>query len=371
MRIKPGSVTMKLLLVLFLLVISRAAAGKHSLKYFFTSSSEVPKFPEFVAVYLVNEVQIIHYDSNTRRAEPKQDWMNKITEDDPTFWDDETERLKLNQQTSKVNIKILKQRFNQTGGLHIVQVMYGCDWDDKTDEVNGFEQYGYDGEDFLSYDLKTETWIAPRPQAVTTKLRLDNNKSYQTYLKYYFTQECPEWLKKFLNYGGSSLMRKDLPSVSLLQKTPSSPLTCHATGFYPDRANLFWKKDEEELHEDVVKGEILPNHDGSFQMSVDLDLSGLKDEDWGRYSCVFHLAGGQEVSKRLDKRDIRTNWKTNDGGFPTGAAAGGVVAALLLLTGCIIGLIVYKKNRPQGSSSTSKSDTSSSSGEEAMQSMLT
>uniref|UniRef100_A0A672FT71 Ig-like domain-containing protein n=1 Tax=Salarias fasciatus TaxID=181472 RepID=A0A672FT71_SALFA len=165
-------------------------------------------------------------------------------------------------------------------GLHIVQVMTGCQWDDETDEVNGFEQYGYDGEDFLSFDMKTETWIAPRPQAVTIKHRLNNNRGYKVHQNHYFTKECRHWLKKFLDYG------ENLPSVSLLQKTPSSPLTCHATGFYPDRADLFWKKDEEELHEDVVKGEILPNHDGSFQMSVDLDLSGLKDEDWGRYSCV-------------------------------------------------------------------------------------
>ncbi|XP_029976408.1 major histocompatibility complex class I-related gene protein-like [Salarias fasciatus] len=227
--------------------------------------------------------------------------------------------------------------------------MDGCEWDDETDEVvNGFDQHGYDGEDFLIYDLKTETYIAPVQQAVPTKQRWENDKAFMDEQKHYFTTECVDLLKKFVEFGRSSLMRKDLPSVSLLQKTPSSPLTCHATGFYPDRADLFWKKDEEELHEDVVRGEILPNHDGSFQMSVDLDLSGFKDEDWGRYSCVFHLAGGQEVSKRLDKRDIRTNWKTNDGGFPTGAAAGGVVAALLLLTGCIMGLIVCLKKRPQG-----------------------
>uniref|UniRef100_A0A672I8E2 Ig-like domain-containing protein n=1 Tax=Salarias fasciatus TaxID=181472 RepID=A0A672I8E2_SALFA len=311
--------------------------------YFYTAASNVPNFPEFVVVGLVDEVQVEHCDSNTRRFVPRQDWMNNVTEEDSEYWDRNTERLLEAQQTFKGNIEILKQRLNQTGGVHIFQNMYGCEWDDETDEVNGYYQFGYDGEDFISFDLKTETWIAPVQQAVPTKHKWDNDKVLVAYRKQYLTQICPYWLKKYVKFGRSSLMRKDLPSVSLLQKTPSSPLTCHATGFYPDRADLFWKKDEEELHEDVVRGEILPNHDGSFQMSADLDVSGLKDEDWGRYSCVFHLAGGQEVSKRLDKRDIRTNWKTNDG-----AAAGGVVVALLLLTGCIIGLIVYLKKRRQG-----------------------
>uniref|UniRef100_A0A672IFR5 Ig-like domain-containing protein n=1 Tax=Salarias fasciatus TaxID=181472 RepID=A0A672IFR5_SALFA len=281
----------------------------YSLKYFYTSSSGIPNFPEFVVVVLVNEVQIIHYDSNTKRAVPKQEWMNKITEDDPRFWEEETNMLNSNELTSKVNIAIVKQRFKRTEGPHIVQRMSGCEWDDKTYKINGFEQYGYDGEDFLVLNMTTETWIAPRQEAVITTNNLNNNKAQLAYFKFYYTKECTDWLKKFLYYGKCPLMRKDLPSVSLLQKTPSSPLTCHATGFYPDRAQMFWKKDEEELHEDVVRGEILPNHDGSFQMSVDLGVSWLRD-DWNRYSCVFQLAGVQEdVITPLDKRVILTNWR--------------------------------------------------------------
>uniref|UniRef100_A0A3B4U307 Ig-like domain-containing protein n=1 Tax=Seriola dumerili TaxID=41447 RepID=A0A3B4U307_SERDU len=101
----------------------------------------------------------------------------------------------------------------------------------------------------------------------------------------------------------------ELPSVSLLQKTPSSPVSCHATGFFPHRAVMFWRKDGEELHEDVDQGEILPNPDGSFQMRVDLNISSVTPEDWRRYDCVFQLSGVREdVVTRLDKAEIRTNW---------------------------------------------------------------
>ena len=71
---------------------------------------------------------------------------------------------------------------------------------------------------------------------------------------------------------------------------------------------MFWRKDGEELHEDVDLGEILPNHDGSFQMSVDLDLSSVPAEDWRRYDCVFQLSGmKKDIFTQLDKAVIWTN----------------------------------------------------------------
>uniref|UniRef100_A0A8P4GDJ1 Ig-like domain-containing protein n=1 Tax=Dicentrarchus labrax TaxID=13489 RepID=A0A8P4GDJ1_DICLA len=302
---------MKTLMFLALLGISLqgAAAMKHSLKYIFTASSGVPNFPEFVTVGLVDEVQIDHYDSNTRRAEPKQDWMSRVTAEDPQYWERQTQASLGKQQAFKANIETGKQRFNQTGGVHIAQRMYGCEWDDDTGEVNGYDQWGYDGEDFIAFDLKTETWIAPVPQAVITKHKWDNNRAQIALYKNYLIRECIDWLKKYVDYGRSSLLRTELPSVSLLQKTPSSPVSCHATGFYPDSATLIWRKDGEELHEDVDHGEILLNHDGSFQMSVDLNLSSVTPEDWRRYDCVFQLFGEKnDIVTKLDKAEIRTNW---------------------------------------------------------------
>uniref|UniRef100_A0A8C9X6Z4 Major histocompatibility complex class I-related gene protein-like n=1 Tax=Sander lucioperca TaxID=283035 RepID=A0A8C9X6Z4_SANLU len=302
-----------LLAVIGVLVYRKKKAEKtqnmvHSLKYFYTASSGVPNFPEFVAVGLVDGVEIVYYDSNTKRAEPKQDWMSRVTEDDPQYWQRETGGLIGQQQLFKVNIEILKQRFNQTGDVHVYQRMFGCEWDDETLEVSGYDQYGYDGEDFIVFDLKTETFIAPKPQAVITKHKWDTNKAWIAQLKHYLTQECPEWVKKYVNYGRSSLLRTEVPSVSLLQKSPSSPVSCHATGFYPDRAMMFWRKDGEELHEDVDLGEILPNHDGSFQMIVDLNLSSVPAEDWRRYDCVFQLSGMKDdIITKLDKAEIRTN----------------------------------------------------------------
>ncbi|XP_029919884.1 class I histocompatibility antigen, F10 alpha chain-like isoform X2 [Myripristis murdjan] len=361
-----------MLLLLFCHVVSPVL---HSMKYFYTASSQVPNFPEFVEVGLVDDVQMVHYDSNTQRMVPKQDWMEKVTGYLPNYWDRETQRCQSEQPVFKVNIDTLKKRFNQTGGVHIVQVMYGCEWDDETGATNGFRQYGYDGEDFIAFDLMTKTWIAPTPQAVISKNKLDRETGQNEYWKNYLTQECIDWLKKYLGYGRSTLLRTESPSVSLLQKTPSSPVTCHASGFYPNKIMLFWRRDGEELHEDVDHGEILHNHDGTFQKSVDLDVSSVKPEDWGRYSCVFQLSGvNEDIVTKLDPKVIKTNWGRTeikrDGApdspseFPTRVVVGVVVGLLALVVICIAGFIFWKK-RNNGFEKADTSDGSTSSVEAA------
>uniref|UniRef100_A0A3P9N9H2 Ig-like domain-containing protein n=1 Tax=Poecilia reticulata TaxID=8081 RepID=A0A3P9N9H2_POERE len=295
----------------------------HSLQYIYTASTGINSFPDFVAVGLVDGTEVMYYDSDIRKAIPKQDWMRKVTEDDPQYWDFQSQGLYETQMSFINSIEVAKKRLNQSRGVHIFQNMYGCEIDDEYERVEGWESFGYDGEDFIAFDLKTERWSAPVHQAFITKNKWDYDKMKVAETKNYITQTCPAWLKKYLKYGKNSLVRTDHPSVYFLQKSSSSQVSCHATGFYPSRAEMFWRKDGEEIHEDVNKGEILPNNDGTFQMRVDLDLSSISSDDWMRYECVFQLSGLKEdLVTKLEKEKIRTN-KSNSGRTKTHAPCSG------------------------------------------------
>ncbi|KAK0134782.1 Major histocompatibility complex class I-related gene protein [Merluccius polli] len=330
----------------------------HSLKYFVTGSSGVSNFPEFVSVGMVDELQFIHYDSNSQKSELKQSWMDRFTRDNPQYLERSTGINQVNQQNNKVSIENLKRRFNQTGGVHMVQFMYGCEWDDEDDTTDGYHQYGYDGEDFIVLDLKNLRWIAPTPQAFISKLKWDQMRAWLERLKNYYNKECVDGLKKYLDYGKSTLQRTERPEVSLLQRRPSSPVVCHATGFYPDRVVVFWRRDGEELYEHVDHGEVLPNPDGTFQVSVDLDLASVPREDWRRYECVVQVKGIEDILTPLDPARVRTNWgKTGpggDGGVKNDITTPIIIAVLILAAVAaagVAGVFVYKKRSGSHSSS--------------------
>ncbi|XP_051811994.1 major histocompatibility complex class I-related gene protein-like isoform X1 [Acanthochromis polyacanthus] len=331
--------TMELILLLVLFPVTLSV--EHSLIFDVTLSPGHQTFPEFLAVSKVDGVQVTSCDSNNKAVEPRQVWVKKLLDSEPQHLQLEVQSCLDASQDSTVYTEDFKQHFNVTTEVCFFQVISGCELDNETGEVSGYNQFGYDGEEFMSLDLKTLAWQYTE-RAVSLKQKWDRDKARLLLSNNFFKNICPQWLKKYLDYGRRFLQRKDLPSVSLLQKTSSSPVTCHATGFYPNRADLFWRKDGEELHEDVDKGEILPNHDGTFQMSVDLNISSIAPEDWKKYDCMFQMSGVKDdIITKLDKSVIRTNW-VPPSGFPAGAVIGVVVGLLLLLL-CIAGLFMWRK----------------------------
>nr|XP_061808351.1 class I histocompatibility antigen, F10 alpha chain-like [Nerophis lumbriciformis] len=331
----------------------------HTFKAFYTASSQIPNFPEFLAVSYVDSVPIVHYDSKSRKCTPKQDWMNKITAEDPRYWETQTQISIGEEQVSKVDIETAKERFNQTGGVHMFQHMYGCEWDDETGEVDGWRDLAYDGEDFISFDSKGLKWVAVKPQAVVTKHKWD--KFELRHWKHYITEICPSYLKKYVSFGRDFLMRTELPRISLLQKTSRSPVTCHATGFYPREAALFWKKDGEELFEDVEMGETLPNHDGTFQTTADLKAV---DAD-AKYECVFQLAGvPEDVVVPLDPANVLSNERIRAEEQRKTAVAVAVPLTLLALVVAIVVLVV-KCRKAKYAPASVQADSESTSSERA------
>nr|AAG29242.1 MHC class I antigen [Ictalurus punctatus] len=328
------SAVMKALIFLtFSLHLSSAVT--HSLQYAFTAVTPGINFPEFIVVGQVDGQQFDYYDSKMRKMIPKTEWIQKINADDPDYWNRGTQIQQGTQETYKVDMDTLLHRFNQTAGVHTWQRMYGCELDDDG-TTRGYSQFGYDGEDFISLDLKSLTWIARTRQALTTKNKWDKDPDMTVSRKNYLENICIEWLQKYVGYGRETLERKVPPTASVFQKHSSPELVCHATGFFPKTVMITWQKDKEDVHEDVELRETLPNQDGSFQKRSILTVSA-EDLQKHTYTCVIqHSSLGEE----------KMVLEVPKGGGSGGALIGiivGVVAVLLVLVAVVGGIMFWKK----------------------------
>ncbi|XP_053085119.1 class I histocompatibility antigen, F10 alpha chain-like isoform X2 [Pangasianodon hypophthalmus] len=292
--------------VLFFLTISfpRASADTHSLQYLYTAVTPGINFPEFTAVGLVDGEQFVYYDSNIRKMIPRTEWINKIDADDPDYWNRRTREMQSHQENLKQLLATVMQHYNHAKGVHILQWMYGCELDDDG-TTRGYTQYGYDGEDFITFDLKTLTWIAPTPQAVITKHKWDADTGRNYQWKNYLEKECIEWLKKYVTYSRETLERKVRPEVLVFQKDSTYPeVVCHATGFFPKAVMISWQEDGWDTYEDVELRETLPNLDGSFQKRSILTVPA-EELQKHTYTCVIqHSSLEKELVLPVSERRI-------------------------------------------------------------------
>ncbi|KAI4873001.1 hypothetical protein NFI96_016674, partial [Prochilodus magdalenae] len=262
--------------------------ASHSLQYVYTAFTQTTTFPEFTVVGLLDGEQILYYDSYTRKMIPKTDWMEQIDNDHQEAF------LRLNADT-------LMQRFNQTKGVRTLQRVFGCELHDHgTHRV--YDVFGCDGEDALALDQNAGTWTAASQRAVSTKHKWER-RCNPNFWKSELEKKCIYGLKQYVEYGRSTLERKVPPEVSLFQKNSSSPVVCHATGFFPKAVTISWKKNGEDLEEDVELRETLPNLDGTFQRRSILTVPP-EELDKHTYTCVVQH-GGLEREMVLQVSDRR------------------------------------------------------------------
>ncbi|XP_028821951.1 major histocompatibility complex class I-related gene protein-like, partial [Denticeps clupeoides] len=259
-----------ILLLLFLLVlnISVSSGVNYSLETHYTVVTGIPSVPDFWAQTIIENVIIGHFDSKINQFESEQEWMKNLGEN---YVKDQTKKFQELTEILKEIMKIVKIYHNHTGGVHTLQQICSCSMDEETGiQLFHFDRSAYDGTDMIPLEMKNVGLVAAMEQAVI-KQKWDGGDD--DFDMYWHIQECDKWLQKYIYYGKSSLQRKVPPQVSLLQTDPSSPVVCHATGFYPDKVKINWQKDGQELHEDVDVGETLPNHDGTFQKRAELKVT--------------------------------------------------------------------------------------------------
>ncbi|XP_077058429.1 zinc-alpha-2-glycoprotein-like [Siphateles boraxobius] len=286
---------------------------RHSLYYIYTGLSkpvDLPGIYEFTAMGLLDDRQIDYYNSKEKRKIPTQSWMKEKMQED--YWEKGTQSRKSKEQWFNVNVKIVMDRMHETqSDLHVLQWRHGCEVEQKGDEVKflkGVSEYGYNGENFLSFDDEEGQWVAPVDAAVPTKRKWENVPILNQYTKGYLEKECVDWLNKFREYADEELRNGSPPDVHLfvirsIRERSKLKLTCLATGFHPKDVMMTIRKYRTSLPDDQIESSgIRTNHDGSYQLRKSVEI---KKEDKDQYDClVSHSSIKEPIINKLDAESL-------------------------------------------------------------------
>nr|XP_016847221.1 PREDICTED: class I histocompatibility antigen, F10 alpha chain-like isoform X2 [Anolis carolinensis] len=260
-------------------------ASSHSLRYFYTGVTEsIPGLPHFIAVGYVDDQLFIQYDAHTREAVPRVPWLDKAGEADPQYWVRNTQGLQNAEVGFSVDLATLRERYNQTGGFHTWQWMYGCELR-KDGSKGGYFQSAYDGRDYISFDKETLTYTAADVPAQNTKRKWEAEPAIAQRNKAYLEDICIEWLQRYLDYGKETLLRTEKPEVKVTCKEDydgMETLICRVGGFYPKEIDITWTKDGEVWTQDVFHGLVSPNSDGTYYTWRSVTVDPKESE---RYKC--------------------------------------------------------------------------------------
>ncbi|XP_044282104.1 major histocompatibility complex class I-related gene protein-like isoform X2 [Varanus komodoensis] len=263
------------------------------------------------------------YESITQRVLPRGPWIKKAEEDDPTFWEWNTERATGIEKKFRGDL-LLRKHIIQSDRFLIWQESSGCG-QGENGSSRAFARYGYNGRDFLSLDLKTLTWIVAYEAAEVIKKEWEVDTAYSQAKKARLESNCFPWLQKLLKYKEEAL-QKVSPAVKISFKRHEDglkTLTCHAHGFYPKEIDATWRKDGKFLEQNF-SGVVSPNSDGTFYTCISINVD---PKDGGSYQCHVQHASLTEP--------LVTSWQKLNSPVNLVGVILGVVASVLVLAGTI------------------------------------
>uniref|UniRef100_A0A1D5R6V0 Major histocompatibility complex, class I, A n=3 Tax=Macaca TaxID=9539 RepID=A0A1D5R6V0_MACMU len=265
--------------------------GSHSMRYFYTSMSRPGRGePRFIAVGYVDDTQFVQFDSDaaSQRMEPRAPW---VEQEGPEYWDRETRNMKTATQNAPVALRNLLRYYNQSeAGSHTFQRMVGCDLGPDGRLQRGYEQFAYDGRDYIALNEDLRSWFAADVAAQNTQRKWEA-AGVAEQDRVYLEGRCVEWLRRYLENGKETLQRADPPKTHVTHHPISdheATLRCLALGFYPVEITLTQQQDWKDQIQDAELVGTRPTGFRTFQKWAAVVMSSGEEQ---RYACHVQHEG--------------------------------------------------------------------------------
>ncbi|NXO00774.1 CD1D protein, partial [Rhinopomastus cyanomelas] len=232
-------------------------------------------------------------------------------------------------------IKIYLQKFNHLineGAKQkdvpypfVAQCMAGCALY-PNGSSGAFAYVGYNGQDFLSFDIDSATWLLSQDTNLSRYVQaiLQNYTAFSELVDILFNDTCVDDMEMLLRNGKAALERQEPPMAKVFARTPSPAqllLVCRVTGFYPQPISVAWLRDGQEVLPGPAlnTSPILPNHDLTYQLRVSL---AVDPHDGHSYACCVR-------HRSLGARSLLIRWGNSEVVLIAGLGAG-LLGALVM-----------------------------------------
>ena len=91
-------------------------------------------------------------------------------------------------------------------GSHTLQEMYGCEEGPDGRLLRGYEQFAYDGRDYIALNEDLRSWTAADTAAQVTQ-RNAEAAGEAARVRIYLEGKCVAWLRRYLETGKDTLLR--------------------------------------------------------------------------------------------------------------------------------------------------------------------
>nr|ABU87875.1 MHC class I antigen [Macaca mulatta] len=329
-----------LLLLSGALALTETWAGSHSMRYFSTSVSRPGRGePRFISVGYVDDTQFVRFDSDAEspREEPRAPWMEQ---EGPEYWEEETRRAKGNAQTFRVGLGNLRGYYNQSeAGSHTYQWMYGCDVGPDGRLLRGYDQFAYDGKDYIALNQDLRSWTAADVAAQNTQRKWEAAGEAEQQ-RAYLEGTCVEWLRRYLENGKETLQRAKRPKTDVTHHPVSdheATLRCWALGFYPAEITLTWQRDGEDQTQDTELVETRPGGDGTFQKWGAVVVPSGEEQ---RYTCHVQHQGLPEP--------LTLRWEPSSQSTIPIVGIVGLAVLAVVVTGAVVAAVMWRRKSSGG-----------------------
>ncbi|KAF3815254.1 hypothetical protein GH733_016636 [Mirounga leonina] len=181
--------------------------------------------------------------------------------------------------------------------------MYGCDVGSDGNLLRGYEQFAYDGADYIALNEDLRSWTAADTAAQITRRKWEAAGVAEN-RRNYLEGTCVEWLGRYLENGKETLQRAGTRGRGASPTSPPLGLASHQEGKMDSvsehrpshgmvtsaayKITLTWQHDGEDLTQDTELVETRPAGDGTFQKWEAVVVPPGQEQ---RYTCHVQYEG--------------------------------------------------------------------------------